>query len=96
MIILACVGILSLVLGTAGAAFRRDRTALKALGGPLVGLIVILAMGRTIAGAHLPLMGSIVLWAAWTSQTTARPFNYFGIVAAAGLGSALIAGLFLF
>jgi hypothetical protein len=97
MIILASAGILALVSGTIGAAIRRDKTALKALGAPLLALMLVLAMGRTIAGAHLPLMGAIVLWIAWNAhRTAAGRYKVCGFIGAAGLAGALVSGLLLF
>ena len=97
MIILASAGILALVSGTIGAAIRRNTAALKALGAPLLTLMLVLAMGRTIAGAHLPLMGAIVLWIAWNAHhTTVGAYKVCGFIGAAGLAGSLISGLLLF
>ena len=97
MIVLASIAIIALVSGTIGAAIGRQPAALKALGGPLLALTIVVGTGRALAGFHLPLMGGIVLWIALGAHGRLRGgYKICGLIAALGLAGATVAGLLLF
>jgi len=96
MVILASIGILGLAAGFFRALARKDWTEMRALGGPLLCLGIVLALGRQIADLHLPLMGGIILAIAWNSRTLTGPYRALAIASILGLSGALCAALFLF
>jgi hypothetical protein len=96
MVVLASIGILSLVAGILGATIRRDWVEFRALGGPILGLVAILAFGRRLAGFHLPLMGGVIIALAWYTRRLSGPYRVSAIAGISGLAGALCAALLLF
>jgi len=96
MVVMACIGILALIIGTVGAAIKKDTAALKAVGGPLLALSIILSFGRQIAPAHPFLMASIVLWCAHSARRCHGLTRWSAAMGGLGLATAYVTGLLLF
>ena len=96
MVVMACIAIVALITGTVGAAINRDPTALKAVGGPLLTLSIILRFGRQIAPAHPFLMAGIVVWCGFSARRTQGLTRGTSALGGLGLAAAYITGLLLF
>ena len=96
MVVMACIGILSLVIGVIRGAVKRDSQTQKSAGGPLLTLMIILSFGRKIAPAHPILMSSIVLWCAVGAHRSQGFTRWATGSGGAGLASAYLTGLLLF
>ena len=96
MVLLASIGILSLAVGILRATTRRDWVEFRALGGPLLCLCAILALGRRAADLHLPLMAGVIIAIAWNTRSFSGPYRACAIAGIVGLSGSLCAALLLF
>jgi hypothetical protein len=96
MVIFACLGIASLTAGTVHGAIRRDGTQLRALGGPLLLLMITLGVGQKAQDFHVFIMAAITALTAWGIQHQQGFGRWSSIAAAFGLGGAVCCALLLF
>jgi len=96
MVVMACIGILSLLVGVIRGALKRNTQTLKTAGGPLLALMIVLSFGRKIAPAHPVLMAGIVLWCAVGARRSQGFTRWATAIGGAGLASAYLTGLLLF
>jgi len=96
MVLFACFGITCLFAGTLHGAIRRDRSQLRALGGPLLLLMVTLALGKQAQEFHVFIMATITVVIAWTTQHRNGFGRWASIGATIGIGGAVCCALLLF
>ncbi len=96
MVILACIGICALLLGTFLGVIRKDKKMLRATGIPLILISMTLALGKHAQGFHVFIMGGIAILTAWGARHQTKTGRWISLCAAMGLCGAVCCALLLF